>query len=492
MVIERIKTENKISQVDFIVTATLFFIAYLIRTNTFIDMDVAWHIEGAKRFISGDNYLTNIFDDNSPFVFWFYTPVIILKALTSWSYRFLIPAYVLTSNLITLILFSNVLHRTRFSLFAKHLLYYLVIAILLFLPLMNFGQREVILMNFLLPYFLLLLNVTNRYVSKTLIVICTLLASFGIMQNPLYLLVTVAVDVTRWIYHRRFEYFQIIFYASTCLYFLIIHYFYPEYFTVILPFVVCYESAFNSSWFYLLTGATLLTILIIALVLINLKKFITHGNIMICIIATILSLLIYFLEKKDWYNHLYPAFSFALLTNALLLVLSLESDLKKRIAVFYQTTTTAIFIITLVATLNFLVGMIREFHDNNYIWNKWISFSNQHFQHKKVFFLMSYYPPLHQLPIYSNVNVVSPWFNTWFIPALEKNRSLPSFCNLKNDLQIISNLITNSINRSKPDFILVRPYTVPDNLSFPASGYFLRNYYLFSNYQGIAIYKKRG
>lgn len=486
-----IKNANEIDSTDILITTILFFLAFLIRLNSFIDMDVTWHIEGARRLISGNNYLTNVFDDNSPFVFLFYSPINFIEDLTSLSYRFLIPSYVLVSNLAAIILLTKILNPTSFTLFAKRFLYYLVISILLFLPLMNFGQREIILINFLLPYFFILLNFTTRSNSKTVIVICTLFASFGIMQNPFYLLVIIATDVARWIYYRHFNYFQIIFYLNTFLYFLIIDYFYLEYFRVILPFVACYEGAFNSSWFSVLTGAAIMTILILAMVLFNIKKLINNSNVMITSIATLFSLLIYFLEKKNWYYHLYPAFSFALLTNAFLLFTYLEDDLKKRAARFYQATTTAIFLITFAGTLNFLIGMIREFHDPNYLWNKWISFSNQNFQNKKLFFFMSYYPPLHQLPIYSNTKVVSPWFNAWFIPALEKNRSFPHFCHVDSDLKIITNLVINSITHAQPDFILMRPFTLPSNLSFPASDYFLRNYYKFSNYQGIAIYKKR-
>lgn len=483
--------QHGISKVDLLITVSLFLIAFLIRINTFIDMDVAWHIDGAMRFHNGGNYLTNIFDDNSPFVFWFYSPLVLLKSVTAGSYWYLIPIYILTANLLGLFLFTKILKTFQLSLFAKRLLYYLVIGILLFLPLMNFGQREIILINFILPYFFLLLNFKNIVNSNTFTIICSLFAAFGIMQNPFFLVVIVAIDITRWSYNKKFTYFQIIFYLNVLIYFLLIHYFYPEYFTVILPFTICYESAFNSSWSYLFTGVTLLTILVLALVLISLKKLSHQSNIIIGSLATFLSLMIYLAEQKDWYSHLYPAFCFALLTNAFILLTCLEEGGKNRAARFYQATTAAIFLITLAGTLNFLVGMIREFHDNNYIWNKWITFSNQNFQNKKIFFLMPYYPPLHQIPIYSNTKVVSPWFNAWFIPALEKNHFFPAFCHVERDLKIIKNLVVNAIDQTQPDFVLVRAYTVTDQPSFPPSAYFLRNYYIFRNYQGIAIYKKR-
>jgi hypothetical protein len=85
-------------KIDLLITGICLLLAYLIHIHAFLDLDVVWHVEAAKRLLSGGSYLTNIFDDNDPYVYGFYFPVIWLHTITQIKIRYLIIIYPLLIN----------------------------------------------------------------------------------------------------------------------------------------------------------------------------------------------------------------------------------------------------------------------------------------------------------------------------------------------------------------------------------------------------------
>src|SRR3989338_1568916 len=77
---------SKTRHYHYVLFASIFLITFWIQNHLFINWDVTWHIEAAKRMLHGDTYTKNIFDDNPPMVFWFYMPAVLLHHLTSFSF----------------------------------------------------------------------------------------------------------------------------------------------------------------------------------------------------------------------------------------------------------------------------------------------------------------------------------------------------------------------------------------------------------------------
>src|SRR3990167_10807581 len=69
---------SKTRHYHYVLFASIFLITFWIQNHLFINWDVTWHIEAAKRMLHGDTYTKNIFDDNPPMVFWFYMPAVLI------------------------------------------------------------------------------------------------------------------------------------------------------------------------------------------------------------------------------------------------------------------------------------------------------------------------------------------------------------------------------------------------------------------------------
>lgn len=495
-------TNRKLLFTHIIITTLLFIVAFLIRINSFIDMDVAWHIEGGRRLLKGAGYLTQVFDDNSPLVFLYWAPVILLKKITYLSYKVLTPLYMLLVNAVTAFLIAMIFKQTtQLPSRNKYFFFYLILFIILFLPIINFGQREVILVSLVLPYFYLLLFTTeyNNSYPLTLSITVALLAAFGIWQNFIYLSVIIGLDLIRWFKFQRFSSYQLYFYLGFFLLLLATYLSYSNYFTAIIPMVICYETAYNSALGLLFTGTTLICLIELLLAIVNVKKL--DRIMQMTTAALMISLSIYFLERKNWYYHLYPAFTFAILLNGMFFNYNkkvIANQKAHQSNYFTLIITTSVMILTFLATINFTVGIITEFHNPNYRWNKWLTYINENFSNKKLFLLMSYDPPIHQLPIYTSAQVTSPWFNTWFRPALRSDHKLPAFCNPQRDLKLIHAMILQNVAATKPDFIFVRfyePHENPSskNLFSPEEviAYLSHDYQFYKNYDGMVIYQRK-
>lgn len=291
--------------IDSIITSLCLFSAYWLHISTFINWDVAWHVEGARRLLSGGSYLVNVFDNNSLFVFAYYFPVILLKRTTSFLYPNLINIYITLTTIIPLTFCYLVIHKVfnQKKIFVKRFLYYTIIFILLFLPASNYGNREIVLIIFFLPYFLINILTTtypkSLSVSKWLAYISAILASFGIAQNIFYISIPLFLDLYRFIKIRKFSNFQILFYSCLIIYAAIVAFLYPEYVHHIIPMVLCYESAFNFPLVVLMLEIlTFISLLTVTIVLLNFKRLYKSDDIIMSFIATFCALLIYFLNSK--------------------------------------------------------------------------------------------------------------------------------------------------------------------------------------------------
>lgn len=488
---------DKLLRLDLLITLLLLVIAFIIRLNSFVDMDVAWHVEGAKRLLHGGSYITQVFDDNSPWVFYYYIPVELTHSLLALPYHIVIPLYVLACNLISLLLIRRIL-KYAFDSGKRQACYFISLFILIFLPLMNFGQREIILINFVMPYFWLniALITQQQRIATSVTIICALLACLGILQNPLYLPLILIWDITKLYKIQRWSSYQTVFYLATLAATLVSFVSYPDYTFTVLRLVMCYEGAFNSSFWNLITTATWFCLLGIFLFLLNYRNWRNDVAIVYSALSMMICLIIYFYERKNWYYHLYPAYSFLVLLLFFILQryqATFQSKCRLTVSDYINLVCTiTILLMTLIHTILFLAGIISEFHDQNYSWNRWITYARQNFNNAKVFLLMPYNPPLHSLPLYANTHVVSPWFNTWFIPALNARYS-SRLCNNRNDLELTRLITLRAIHLEKPDYILTR---VPDIAKSNYDTYhqtdtvYLAGYHYLTQYDGVTIYKR--
>lgn len=492
---------------DIIITVLSLFAVYWLHVNSFIDVDVAWHVEGAKRLLAGGNYLLNIFDDNSPFVFAFYFPVVWFYQLTHISYVQLIIIYVLLVNTVFLFVTRHIINQafSKDKIFYARIMYYIFLFILFFLPASNFGQREMILINFTLPYFLIAIFTAKNpdlKFSKKLVFASAFLAAFGVMQNIIFLLVFILVDLFRLIKLKKLQAYQLVFYCLVVVESLIMLFLYPEYINYIIPLLLCYGPGFNSDSVETVMYPFLVW-LSLALIFIRLRKFYKDAAIMMTWIAAFVSLLIYLFEQKIWYYHVYPALVFSLLLLGLVIIaISKEFSVgrKNNSSIFIISFAVAIIITMMRNVVLSGIYEIDQFRNPNSSMRQIVSYATKHFDNKKIFYLIVNDHQGYSLPLYDNSITVSPWFNPWFVPYIlqRKESNMGYFCSPKKDERLFVYLIASSIARTTPDFVIInipkakidlqglsRVFTV-ENISI-----FLKDYYIFDSFGKNIVYKRK-
>lgn len=481
-------------------------VSILIYYNRFLDMDVVWHVEGGRRLLAGGNYLKNVFDDNAPSVFAFYFPVVWLHQLLGIQFLNLIISYVSAVNLLSLGLCYFLIqkgYRSQTS-FYRQALYITLLFIELFLPISGVGHREVMLVALFLPYLLYMQFCAldkSFQLSKTMQCFLAILAAFGIMQNLIYLLMVIIIDIYRKSQGIQRQFSQAIFYIAVLVQCLVIAIVYPEYIFKIIPMVLCYEGGFNAPILDLLHIYSVIPLATISIVIAYWRKLFHRNDIQILFFATLCAFLIYLVEKKLWYYHLYPALAFALWLN---ITLQLKHFYEQSIDLNFTAICVlgAAMLAALISVTRIAIKDTYVFHNSHSVNNLWNSYINSHFSGKSLFFFTMQGDPAHMLPLYNHSQVVSPWFNPWFMPyilQLQKGHRRLS-CDLKRDIAVINKLYTSSLQQVGPDVVMIRisrsPIAVPNDLKyttiFSQQNIIskLSNYRYYDTFQKTLIYVK--
>ncbi|MBA2654727.1 MAG: hypothetical protein H0U71_06640 [Gammaproteobacteria bacterium] len=502
--------EKKDTLIDITLTFVCLLVIFWLHTKTFINWDVAWHVEGAGRLLNGGTYLVNMFDTNAPLVFSYFFPVIWLKGISGLSFPQLINSYMVITNVIPLLLSYRIINQTfNDDLIRKKFLYYTVVFILLFLPAFNFGHREMILIEFYLPYYLSAIFTTayQKNFNKWQTYLIAALGAYGIAQNIFYLCIPVLLDLYSYIKVKKTAPGSLIFYLSTIAFALLTIFIYPEYVKYIIPMILQYESGFNFPWSVLLLEVlTFVSLTAMVITILNFKKFCSNYHIVMTFIAAFLSLTIYFLERKLWYYHFYPALSFVVLL-LIFIILKFYEELKSATVKTGNLITVSLAAGILLTIMMTLIGFTKDelflFKNPSSVENRWIHYAETHFLNKKVFFFVIELRPAHSLPLYldNKIKIVSPWSNPWILPyiILHQTNMSPS---LVRDVSMFQNFTTQALINEQPDFLVIE--NTPQALTYRSGPFnyvsffmqnknfveFFRNYEIYDHFDSFTIYKK--
>lgn len=498
--------------IDITITALSLMVAFVIYNHVLINADVAWHIEGARRILAGGDYLTNLLDNNSPFVFGFYIPVIWLLKTHLFKPIPIIITYLLLWGIISLTLCYLVINRIKaYTDFTKRTVYYSLVFIVCFLPQASFGQREIILITLFLPYFFLklhsLLNANTTSLPSMIVALSILMAVVAIAQNPLYLALPIFIDLFVYVNGNRLRLYSVFFYLGFLLCAILTPIYYPNYIKSIIPMTFCYEPGFNFPIIVLfLEILAVISLMTILLITVHYKKLEEKKDIALLTGLMILAFLIYFLEQKLWYYHFYPVLTFTVLVLAIIAAKSWQRLLfhheHPQNEITFYISAAMLMMITITIGM-YLKNQIVIFQDPRSSYKRWIHYAQQHFANKKLFFFEILLQPSYTLPLYTNSIIVSPWSNPWFLPAMIKNKNTGAFCNPQQDLKTFFAITAKSLQEQQPDFIIVEDlYNKIKYLggSFSYIDFFsadasiknqLNDFYLYDNYLGLIIYKRK-
>ncbi|OGT46518.1 MAG: hypothetical protein A3E83_01270 [Gammaproteobacteria bacterium RIFCSPHIGHO2_12_FULL_41_20] len=140
--------------------AALFLLAWHMQATVLLNADVAWLIEASKRMLAGGSYTKDFFENNPPWILYFYAPAVLLSKFFTINLAYSLRTYILILAFIALLLSKHFL-KTIFSKNQQDSALYpfllLTLAMLfLIFPVSDFGQREHVLFMLSTPYFLMI------------------------------------------------------------------------------------------------------------------------------------------------------------------------------------------------------------------------------------------------------------------------------------------------------------------------------------------------
>jgi hypothetical protein len=298
------------------VALVLVVVAGALLWNAELVNDVAWQLWVARQLAHGITLYTDIIEVNPPLWFWAAIPVVDLAQLLGVSsYHVLIPS-VLALDVVALLLVRTLCRDLQSG--RLIVLGFPVITLLAFLDV--FGQREHLTLIAIVPYLALVARRADGLAaSRTIAILCGILAAFGLALKPHFVLVPVALEVLLLVRTRRlpFRPENIALAASLVAYALSVLLFARAYFVASLPMLMIYQGD-HRPIAYLLSQpvATMTCLLLLSLALYGRPR---SSIAQAALIAGLAFLAAYFLQGKGWRYHGVPAmgcFALAILAEA--------------------------------------------------------------------------------------------------------------------------------------------------------------------------------
>jgi hypothetical protein len=266
--------------------------------------DVAWQLWVARQLAHGVTLYTDIVEVNPPLWFWAAIPVVDLAQLLGVSsYHVLIPS-VLALDIIALLLVRRLCRDLQSGVLI--VLGFPVVTLLAFLDV--FGQREHLTLIAIVPYLVLVARRGEGLAaSRTIAILCGVLAAFGIALKPYFLLVPVVLEILLLVRARRlpFKPENIALGGALVAYALSVLLFASPYVRTIIPMAFVYYG-YDQPILYQL-HQPVVTMACLLLLSLPLYGWPNSSIARAALIAGLAFLAAYFLQGKGWRYHAVPA-----------------------------------------------------------------------------------------------------------------------------------------------------------------------------------------
>ncbi|WP_072679795.1 hypothetical protein [Arcobacter sp. LA11] len=305
----------KIKIIDFFYTFFILSIVFTYFQFNPLNVDSTWMLYGANQILSGATLYSDLPALNPPLIYIYAIIPTIFSKITFLTKESLFVIFVILLIFISLYLSYKVLSSYYKKESSKIRCYlYLLFIILTVTISTDFGQREHLLMIFILPYILSMLYRNKINLSNKTLIIIALFSVFGFNIKPHFFLIFIGIELIYLIEQKnlksiiRIDFFII--FLSGFIYLLFIFIFFNEYISIAIPLALeIYTKTFNKSYTFLLLNLdSLLVLLIITFwILFSYRKIDLSIKIFISLFFT--TLLIYLIQKKGWLYHRIPFFT---------------------------------------------------------------------------------------------------------------------------------------------------------------------------------------
>ncbi len=308
----------KIKIYDFLYLIFICSVVFIYFNNFPLNVDSSWILYVASQILEGKTLYTEIVEVNPPLIFVYSLFPAFISKVVNLNYAYVYVVLNMLLIFISIYLSYIVLSKKNFKnqLILKTYIYS-ILFILTIGTFHVFGEREHLLVIFILPYILFSMFRNEIRLNNKFLLLITLYCILGLNLKPHFFLIIIIIEIYYIFYFKNILYFLrwdfILILLSGFIYLLFILLFFPEFYNFALPLAVkTYIKLFNKSYFSILSNLHILISLIIILYFLffSKKRFNFDTNILLLVITTFL--FIYLLQHKGWYYHLLPFFCFSL------------------------------------------------------------------------------------------------------------------------------------------------------------------------------------
>lgn len=310
------------SSLLFVAIISIILFGWIMQKSLILNCDISWLTYAAKKMLAGGSYTQDFFETNTPMTMYVSVPAIFIQNIFAISIITATRIYIFLLASLSLIL-CYYSFQTIFTKQEKALWQILLatLAIIYFvLPTNEFGERSHLLVILTMPY---LLTVTNRLqhhqVNRYFAIGVGVLAAVGFSLKPFFLFTFAFIEMYCILYQKRF--FSWVRTETVTILIIMILYtasafiLFPDYFSVVVPFVMrTYYHGFASSYTRLLTYPEFLFFSIPILLYAALYRKNPYPIFSTILLLALLGFMLsYILQRITIPYHLFPALSISIL-----------------------------------------------------------------------------------------------------------------------------------------------------------------------------------
>lgn len=293
----------------------LAVMAYILQSMIFLNSDVASLLFDTKLFLNGGTYINDFFETNPPMIFIIYSPAVIAASLFSINAESLINLYIIFLGLFSLMCCSSLVKQAIHDDYRLRYAFIFALAFVFFLlPVRDFGQREHVLVFFMMPYLLsVILRAQNKPISFLFSCLIGFLAGIVFALKPYFLPALILFEIyLMYIKRNLFAWLRIesLVCGSTLIAYLVyVYLLHPSYFEIMLPLLShFYFPSIKQSWLIILTKPTVVfCLLTIAYYFGFYKKSYYQAFTQVLLLGLLGMILAFVLPRAAWGYHVYPA-----------------------------------------------------------------------------------------------------------------------------------------------------------------------------------------
>ncbi|WP_045095999.1 hypothetical protein [Legionella fallonii] len=434
-------------------------------------------LEGGKRLLAGGNYVHDLFESNPPLIYYFSMGINWLANTFSLSnvllfkliiyifiiYSLTICHYLLHINSVNFnpgdsLQFSGTVNGEKSFLWLLLTLAFC----LLILSAYCFGEREHLMLILAMPYyFLLYQSASDRQFTPTLRITISVLAALGFAIKPYFLFSLVFCELLLMYWRRSWKTLfrleaQVIL-AIFVAYLISIAVLLPDFYSIILPWVLKFYVPEHNNIIDLLTNHALVNAVLLILGSLLLSQCI--GRMELLLIVIILGFMSSFIvQGKGWFYHAYPLITMnSLLATLLAYNLVLNKDKNKWYPAFLTAIIVSQFYLTLLPYFVDFYNRLFYYKNTSSSFQQLTNIARKYAQNQYIFFFSTDLSRTLPVVYYSDSKLGSRFPTLWMLPGLLNKQYALQQCDNECLIaeQQLRHYIIEDFKRYRPQLVYV-------------------------------------